>query len=171
VEQLQACGPSSGPPREFRNLLWAQGLSIELREDLLDLPQTEAEVVWTDLSDLAGEAYAREVESRFRPSGDDHSTRFRQVTDQVPQHRLCRGSGEQVSVVDEEKEPPCDAVQRERRGRFSVPLPVEGAQRKPRRSLEVRKEGRRIAVAALSSVPSRNAVATSGELREEDCLS
>jgi hypothetical protein len=105
VEQLQAGGPTLGPPSQFGEVLGWERFSVEVPEQLLDLPGPETEVVGADLTQLPGDAESGQVEGGRVPRRHEQVDGRGEIFEEPLELEFRRSPEQGVEVVDDEKAP------------------------------------------------------------------
>src|SRR4029077_10126580 len=62
MKQLQGRGPTFGTARQLRDVVGRKWALVDIREQPLDLPRSEAQIVGVDLDEITGESEPRQVE-------------------------------------------------------------------------------------------------------------
>ena len=168
MEQLQPGRPALGAPREHRKLGGRHRVAVEVAEEALHFPGSEAQVVALDLEQLAGDVQARQVEVRANSRrGKDPQPR-RRIVHESAEHRFGGRALKGVQVVDDEDGLAAGPLLQRSR---SI-LDVVPAHRQPRQHCA---EGRfqmaehpcRIVVPGLGAIPGHGQAGCRGEAGEQ----
>src|SRR2546426_980070 len=102
MEELESGCPALRSSRKGRQILRRERLKVNLSKESLDLPRTEAQVVWTDVDKTAAYQQAGHIKARGRGRRDQDGEVGGGRLDQGLDDGFSRTSLECVVVIDEQ---------------------------------------------------------------------